>query len=141
MTDRSSKASAVALIVSLVLCGALLGVAIDRVYLSCSASEKTEDANKARRRRRRGRKHKLKRLMRLFKKRLKLTADQERVVREALGASWEEMKPIRRRIEPELKVLRERARLKIRNALTPEQLKTYEKMVARYEARRAKRFQ
>lgn len=140
MTGRSSKVSAIALIISLVLCGALLGVAVDRVYLSCSASEKTGAATTSQRRRRRSRRHKLKRLVDLFKKRLKLTADQEKAVREALAASWEEMKPIRRRIEPELKVLRERARRKIRKALTPEQLKTYEKMVARYEARRAKQF-
>ena len=76
----------------------------------------------------------------LFTKRLKLNGEQQKVVRNSLDQSFKEMKPIRRRIQPELKAVRERAREKIRKVLTAAQREKYDQMVRRYEARRAKRF-
>jgi hypothetical protein len=137
--NGSNKLLAVGLMAGLLVCGGFLGVAVDRYLLSRSACPKA-GTEKQGRPGRRTRAQKVERLTKLFTKRLDLTAEQQKVVRKSLEQSFDEMKPIRLRIQPELKAVRERAREKIRKVLTAPQRDKYNQMVRRYEARRAKRF-
>lgn len=134
----SNKAVAVGLTAGLLLCGFLLGVAADRLYLSGKDSRRCKDQAKSRKRL--TGKEKMERLTRRFRKRLELTDQQEKVVLDALLESNEEMKPIKLKIEPELRAVRLRAQEKIFKVLDPKQRKKYEEMVKRYERKRTRKF-
>ena len=138
MTYSSNKTVAILLMVGLLVCGGLLGVAVDRLFLTETVAPKTD--NNRTRRRKKDRKKRLERLIKRFRKRLDLTEKQEQVVRDALTESFATTAGIRKRLEPELRTVREKAREKIRKVLTKGQLGKYEEMVNRYEKRRARRY-
>jgi hypothetical protein len=122
------------------LAGVALGVALDRFVIEQLVSEESPaSVASRRRRRRRDRRKRLDRLVRRFNRKLGLSEEQEKVVREALEQTWQETKRIKRKVEPELREVRETHREKIRNALEPDQLERYDRMVRRYEERRARR--
>ena len=144
MSNSSNKLKAVALMVGLLLGGALLGGAVVRLFFTPKTSC-LDVEGQGRRERRRGRHHRryskkrLDRLVGKFKRWLKLTPEQEKVVRAALGDSWKTMRQIRHRIRPELRKEREAARDRIRAVLDAKQKEKYEKIIQRYERRKAKR--
>lgn len=140
MTRQSGKTKAALLMAGIFLAGVALGVALDRFVIEQLVSEESPaSVARRRRRRRRDRRKRLDRLVRRFNRKLGLSEEQEKVVREALEQTWQETKRIKRKVEPELREVRETHREKIRNALEPDQLERYDRMVRRYEERRARR--
>jgi hypothetical protein len=140
MTRQSGKTKAALLMAGIFLAGVALGVALDRFVIEQLVSEESPaSVASRRRRRRRDRRKRLDRLVRRFNRKLGLSEEQEKVVREALEQTWQETKRIKRKVEPELREVRETHREKIRNALEPDQLERYDRMVRRYEERRARR--
>jgi hypothetical protein len=141
MSDRSptsGKTKAALLMAGLFLAGLALGVALDRFVIEELVCEQTM-ARETRRRRRRHRHKRLDRLVSRFTRKLGLNEKQKKVVKEALQASWEDTKKIKRKVEPKLREVREAHREKIRQVLEPDQLERYNRMVRRYEERRARR--
>jgi hypothetical protein len=140
MTRQSGKTKAALLMAGIFLAGVALGVALDRFVIEQLVSEESPaSVASRRRRRRRDRRKRLDRLVRRFNRKLGLSEEQEKVVRKALEQTWQETKRIKRKVEPELREVRETHREKIRNALEPDQLERYDRMVRRYEERRARR--
>ncbi len=70
-----------------------------------------------------------------FIKELKLTDDQKVKVRKILGSSVDQMQALRAEMHPKFKAIRGEMNREIRTVLTPEQLKRFEAMEARWEAR------
>jgi hypothetical protein len=74
-----------------------------------------------------------------FRERLKLDAGQEKVVREALRDMNQEVAALRKRIAPEMRTVRARARERVEAVLTAAQKARYAEMIKEWEARRARR--
>ena len=133
------RAMAAVLLAATLVTGLALGVAADRLWISRTRTGRAFLAGGRCRRPRGPRSGRLDRLVARFTRRLGLSEQQQKQVRAALAASWKRMRAVRRRVEPELRGSRGRARGEIRRALNPGQRKLYDAMVRRYEARRAAR--
>ena len=143
MSHKGQKSKAAFLLGGLFLAGVLLGVALDRYVLNEVFLEpESSPVRRWRHRRHRKSKDQAKKLDRLvsrFKRKLGLNAEQEKVVRKALEQSWQETNAVRLKIEPRLRAIRQSHRKKILQVLDPKQRKRYERMVRRYEEKRALR--
>jgi hypothetical protein len=140
MSKPGKKPKAVILLCGLFVAAMVLGIALDRYLLSAWFDEPTHTRSHRRRHHRsKSRDKKLDRLIRRFKRKLGLDARQEKVVRQALEESWRETNEVRLRIEPRLRQIRQSHRQKILEVLNPKQRERYERMVRRYEEKRALR--
>jgi hypothetical protein len=115
---------AVMLLFAILACGVGIGISVGRVLWGPVAAPRTSEERTAR-------------LVERFRRELDLAGEQARVVAEALRRSRAETEDIRRRIEPELRAVRDRARSEIAKVLAPAQREKFREIVERYEARRA----
>ena len=77
-------------------------------------------------------------MMGRFIKELKLTDEQKVKVRKILGSSVDQMQALRAEMHPKFQAIRGEMNLEIRTILTPEQLKRFDAMEAKWEVRRNK---
>jgi hypothetical protein len=108
-------------------CGFAIGVSADRLWLAPHSPARSAESDEAR----------IEHLLGMFREKLDLDREQARVVGEALRRSREEVARIRERVAPELRAVRARTRAEIGAALRPAQRQAYDRMVERYEAKRA----
>jgi Spy/CpxP family protein refolding chaperone len=74
-----------------------------------------------------------------FSRKLDLTADQKEKITKIFDDSREKMKKLREESRPKFEALRQETRGEIRKILNTDQLKKFEDLEARWEARRKKR--
>ena len=70
--------------------------------------------------------------------RLNLSSDQQASIREILKGTFDQYREIKNDIEPQMDVVRQQGRQRIRELLRPDQLPKYEEMVRERDAEREK---
>ena len=124
MTTTRSRLAAIALTLSLLIAGAVVGVGVDRLWIRDDVAQRTPRAMRA-----------PERQLERFRRRLDLTDAQAA----AIGTILQQLQRDVRDHQEQSRAARQRSRAAILALLTPEQATKYEKMIDRSQRRRAKR--